>query len=94
MGQDLGNTNGYDSGDLVNIIKQKCREADLLAARFYKLAGRDRDRAARDWYNKVKEAADLIKLYTSDAQKCRKDLASNKAYLSKRRKNVENVTKM
>ena len=94
MGQDLGNTSGYGSGDLVNIIKQKCREADLLAARFYKLAGRDRDRAARDWEQKVKEAADLIKLYTSDAQKCRKDLASNKAYLSKRRKNVENVPKM
>jgi len=78
----------------VNIINKKCREADLLAARFYKLAGRDRDRAARDWEQKVKEAADLIKLYTSDAQKCRKDLASNKAYLSKRRKNVENVPKM
>tara|TARA_R100000781_G_scaffold10083_1_gene9787 strand:- start:290 stop:574 length:285 start_codon:yes stop_codon:yes gene_type:complete len=94
MGQDLGNTNGYGSGDLVNIIRKKCREADLLAARFYKLAAGDRGRAARDWEQKVKEAADLIKLYTSDAQKCRKDLASNKAYLSKRRKNVENVTKM
>jgi len=33
-------------------------------------------------------------MYTNDAQKCRKDLASNKAYLSKRQKNVENVTKM
>ena len=94
MGQDLGNTSGYGFGDLVSIIDKKCREADLLAARFYKLAGRDRDRAARDWEQKVKEAADLIKLYTSDAQKCRKDLASNKAYLSKRRKNVENVPKM
>ena len=78
----------------MSIINKKCREADLLAARFYKLAERDRPRAARDWEQKVKEAADLIKLYTSDAQKCRKDLASNKAYLSKRRKNVENVTKM
>ena len=78
----------------MNIIKQKCREADLLAARFYKSAAGDRHRVARDWEQKVKEAADLIKLYTSDAQKCRKDLASNKAYLSKRRKNVENVTKM
>ena len=94
MGQDLGNTSGYGSGDLVNIIKQKCREADLLAARFYKLAEGDRSRVARDWEQKVKEAANLIKLYTYDAQKCRKDLASNKAYLSKRRKNVENVTKM
>ena len=78
----------------MNIIKQKCREADILAARFYKLAEGDRHRVARDWHNKVKEAADLVKLYTSDAQKCRKDLASNKAYLSKRRKNVENVPKM
>jgi hypothetical protein len=78
----------------VNIINKKCREADLLAARFYKSAAGDRHRVARDWEQKVKEAADLIKLYTYDAQKCRKDLASNKAYLSKRRKNVENVTKM
>ena len=78
----------------MNIIKRKCREADLLAARFYKLAGADRDRAARDWLNKVKEAADLVKLYTFDAQKCRKDLASNKAYLSNGLKNVENVTEM
>ena len=34
-----------------------------------------------DWEQKVKEAADLIKLYTYDAQKCRKDLASNKGFL-------------
>ncbi len=73
----------------MNIIKQKCREADILAARFYKLAGRDRDRAARDWEQKVKEAADLIKLYTSDAQKCRKESTSNKAYLSSASKFVE-----
>ena len=73
----------------MNIIKKKCREADLLAARFYKLAGRDRDRAARDWYNKVKEAADLVKLYTSAAQKCRKESTSNKAYLSSASKFVE-----
>ena len=77
MGQDLGNTSGYGSGDLVNIIKQKCREADLLAARFYKLAAGD------------KEAADLVKLYTSDAQKCRKESTSNKAYLSSASKFVE-----
>ena len=68
----------------MNIIRKKCREADALAARFYKSAAGDRHRVARDWEQKVKEAADLIKLYTSDAQKCRKDLASNKAYLSKR----------
>ena len=75
----------------MNIIKRKSREAYLLAARFYKLAEGDRDRVARDWYNKVKEAANLVKLYTFDAQKCRKNLASNKAYLSKGQKNVENV---
>ena len=88
MGQDLGSTSGYGSGDLVNIIRKKCREADALAARFYKSAAGDRHRVARDWEQKVKEAADLIKLYTSDAQKCRKNLASNKAYLSKSSKNV------
>jgi hypothetical protein len=65
----------------VNIIRKKCREADLLAARFYKSAAEDRHRVARDWRNKVKEAADLVKLYTYDAQKCRKDLASNKGFL-------------
>jgi len=75
----------------MNIIKQKCREADLLAARFYKLAEGDRSRVARDWLNKVKEAADLIKLYTYDAQKCRKKSTSNIAYLSNTQKNVENV---
>ena len=64
----------------MNIIKQKCREADLLAARFYKLAGADQERAARDWEQKVKEAADLVKLYRSDAQKCRKKSTSNIAY--------------
>ena len=75
----------------MNIIKRKCREADLLAARFYKLAEGDRDRVARDWYNKVKEAANLVKLYTFDAQKCRKKSTSNIAYLSNTQKNVENV---
>ena len=75
----------------MNIIKQKCREADLLAARFYKLAAGDRGRAARDWLNKVKEAVNLIKLYRSDAQKCRKKSTSNIAYLSNTQKNVENV---
>ena len=61
-------------------IKKLTREADILAARFYKLAGRDRDRAARDWEQKVKEAADLVKLYRSEAQKCRKKSTSNIAY--------------
>ena len=73
----------------MNIIRKKCREADLLAARFYKLAEGDRDRAARDWLNKVKEAADLIRLYRSDAQKCRKKSTSNIAYLSFEKKFVE-----
>ena len=81
MGQDLGNTSGYGSGDLVNIINKKCREADFLAARFYKSAAGDRDRVARDWHNKVKEAANLVKLYTPDAEKCRKKSTSNKDYL-------------
>ena len=73
----------------MNIIKQKCREADILAARFYKLAEGDRERAARDWLNKVKEAADLVKLYRFDAQKCRKKSTSNIAYLTFLKKNVE-----
>ena len=72
-------------------IKKLTRGADLLAARFYKLAEGDRDRAARDWLNKVKEAADLVKLYRSDALKCRKKSTSNIAYLSNTQKNVENV---
>ena len=70
MGQDLGSTSGYGSGDLVNIINKKCREADLLAARFYKLAAGDRDRAARSWYLKVKEASELI----NEEKKCRRHL--------------------
>ena len=54
----------------MSIIRKKCREADLLAARFYKLAAGDRDRAARDWYLKLKEAADLI----NEEKKCRRHL--------------------
>ena len=87
MGQDLGNTSGNGSGDSVNIINKKCREADILAARFYKLAEGDRDRAARDWYLKVKEASDLV----NQLQKCRKHSASNKGYFTVTSKNVENV---
>jgi len=78
----------------VNIIRKKCREADLLAARFYKLAEGDRDRAARDWYKKVQNIADLIRLERSVAQKCRKKFTSNIAYLRFEKKNVENVPKM
>ena len=73
----------------MNIINKKCREADFLAARFYKSAAGDRDRVARDWHNKVKEAANLVKLYTPDAEKCRKKSTSNKAYLSSASKFVE-----
>ena len=90
MGQDLGNINGNGSGDSVNIINKKCREADILAARFYKLAEGDRVRAARDWYLKVKEASDLV----NRLQKCRKHSASNKDYFNVMCRNVENVTKM
>ena len=54
----------------MKIIDKKCREADLLAARFYKLAEGDRGRVARDWYLKLKEAADLI----NEEKKCRRDL--------------------
>ena len=54
----------------MSIIRKKLREADLLAARFYKLAAGDRDRAARDWYLKLKEAADLI----NEEKKCRRHL--------------------
>ena len=54
----------------MSIIRKKCREADILAARFYKLAEGDRDRAARDWYLKLKEAADLI----NEEKKCRRHL--------------------
>ena len=87
MGQDLGNTNGDGYGDLVNIIRKKCREADILAARFYKSAAGDRPRVARDWLNKVKEASDLV----NRLQKCRKHSASNKGYFTVTSKNVENV---
>ena len=75
----------------MNIIVKKCREADALAARFYKSAAGDRHRVARDWEQKVKEAADLVNLYTSDAQKCRKDLASNKGFLRVRPQKCRNV---
>ena len=71
----------------MNIIKQKCREADLLAARFYKSAAEDKHRAARDWQNKVKEASKLI----NQVQKCRKHSASNKGYFNVTSKNIENV---
>ena len=67
----------------MSIIDKKCREADILAARFYKLAGADRNRAARSWYLKVKEASELV----NGLQKCRKKSTSNKGFL--KNKNVE-----
>ena len=71
----------------MNIIRKKCREADILAARFYKSAAGDRHRVARDWLNTIKEAADAI----NRLQKCRKHSASNKGYFTVTSKNVENV---
>ena len=71
----------------MNIIRKKCREADILAARFYKSAAGDRQRVARDWLNTIKEAADAI----NRLQKCRKHSASNKDYFAVTSKNVENV---
>ena len=71
----------------MNFIRQKCREADILAARFYKSAAGDRERVARDWLNTIKEAADAI----NRLQKCRKHSASNKDYFAVTSKNVENV---
>ena len=71
----------------MNFINKKCREADILAARFYKSAARDRKRVARDWLNTIKEAADAI----NRLQKCRKYSASNKDYFAVTSKNVENV---
>ena len=46
----------------MSIIKKEQRKADLLAARYYKLAEGDRERAARDWYNQLQKMADLISL--------------------------------
>ena len=71
----------------MNFINKKCREADILAARFYKSAARDRKRVARDWLNTIKEAADAL----NRLQKCRKHSASNKDYFAVTSKNVENV---
>ena len=89
MGQDLDNTSGYGFGDLVNIINKKCREADVLAARFYKLAERGKDRAARDWLNKVKICNLQENWHILTHEKCRNKLASNIAYLTFLQKNVE-----
>ena len=46
----------------MNFIKKEIRKCDLLAARYYKLAEGDRERAARDWYDQVKKVADIINI--------------------------------
>ena len=46
----------------MNIIKQEIRKCDLLAARYYKLAEGDRERAARDWYDQIKKVADMLNI--------------------------------
>ena len=73
----------------MNIIKQKCREADILAARFYKLAERGEDRAARDGLNKVKICNLQENWHILTHEKFRNKLASNIAYLTFLQKNVE-----
>ena len=44
----------------MNIIKKEIRKCDLLAARYYKLAEGDRERAARDWYDQVTKVTKMI----------------------------------
>jgi len=73
----------------LNTIKQNFREADILAARFYKLAERGEDRAARDWLNKVKICNLQENWHILTHEKCRNKLASNIAYLTFLQKNVE-----
>jgi hypothetical protein len=46
----------------MNTIEQLIREADNLAARYYNLAASDRERAAGDWLEKVKQAAKLVQV--------------------------------
>jgi len=46
----------------MNFIKEEIRKCDLLAARYYKLAEGDRERAARDWYNQVKKVANMLNI--------------------------------
>jgi hypothetical protein len=46
----------------MSFIKEEIRKCDLLAARYYKLAEGDRERAARDWYNQVKKVANMLNI--------------------------------
>ena len=55
----------------MSIIKEQ-RKADLLAARYYKLAEGDRERAARDWYNQLQKMADMISLQRAVERKMKK----------------------
>jgi len=45
----------------MNFINKEVKKCDLLAARYYKLAEGDRERAARDWYNQVTKVTKMIK---------------------------------
>ena len=55
----------------MSIIKEQ-RKADLLAARYYKLAEGDKERAARDWYNQLQKMADMISLQRAVERKMKK----------------------
>jgi hypothetical protein len=46
----------------MNTIEQLIRECDLLAARYYRLDSGSRGRAARDWLEKVRQAAKLVQV--------------------------------
>ena len=57
----------------MSIIKKEQRKADLLAARYYKLAEGDRERAARDWYNQIKKMADMLYIPPRREKKAEKE---------------------
>ena len=44
----------------MNFINKEVKKCDLLAARYYKLAEGDRERAARDWYDQVTKVTKMI----------------------------------
>ena len=45
----------------MSIIDQEIRKLDRLAARCHKLAGRDKERATRDWYKNVSNVSKLLR---------------------------------
>ena len=53
-------------------IQKLTREANELAARFYKSAEKDQRRVARDWENKVKEASEAINFHKKQKINLRK----------------------